>query len=159
VWVDGTPPPGSVKNADGYCVAWEATQRDEPFTDDRPGAVTFYFGGDQVRANRTSAKDLARSMYTIIPGDDDDDKYNGFNRATDWANDPFTRGAYINFKPGQLTTYGGYFWIENELSVAFRNLVFAGEHFSDLWYGFMNGGAETGRLAADYVVNRMNNSA
>jgi hypothetical protein len=36
-----------------------------------------------------------------------------------------------------LTTYGQYFWIEDELSVAFRNLVFAGEHFSDTWYGFM----------------------
>lgn len=54
-----------------------------------------------------------------------------------------------------MTTHGQYFWIEDEWSVAFRNLVFAGEHFSDLWYGFMNGAAETGRLAVDHVVNRM----
>jgi monoamine oxidase len=28
------------------------------------------------------------------------------------------------------------------------NLIFAGEHFSDEYYGYMNGGAQTGRLAA-----------
>ncbi|HEX6256145.1 MAG TPA: FAD-dependent oxidoreductase [Euzebyales bacterium] len=153
MWVDGSPLPGPDKNTNGYCVAWEATQREGP--DAPSGAVTFYFGGAQVQKNRTSVRDLARSLYTIIPGDADDDTHNGFSAATDWANEEFTRGAYINFKPGQLTTYGQYFWIENELSVAFRNLVFAGEHFSDLWYGFMNGGAETGRLAANYVANRL----
>ena len=31
-------------------------------------------------------------------------------------------------------------------------LVFAGEHLSDAWPGFMNGGAQTGRLAAQAVL-------
>jgi monoamine oxidase len=151
VWLDGSAMPGPDKNTRGYCVAWDGTQRQER----SDGAQTTYFGGDQV-ANRSRLKiaDLVKSVDNIIPGAAK--AYNGFHMETDWANDEFTRGAYINFKPGQLTTYGQYFWIENELSVAFRNLVFAGEHFSDLWYGFMNGGAETGRLAANYIYDRLN---
>lgn len=35
------------------------------------------------------------------------------------------------------------------------NLVFAGEQFSDEFYGFMNGAAQTGRLAAAVVLSRM----
>jgi monoamine oxidase len=34
------------------------------------------------------------------------------------------------------------------------NLVFAGEHLSDGFYGFMNVAAETGRLAATFVLRR-----
>jgi monoamine oxidase len=133
----------------GYSAAWDGTQRQD---DRKDGAITFYFGGAEV-AKRPSAADLVRRFDQIIEGSRP--KYTGFHLATDWANEPFTRGAYVNFPPGTLTTYGQYFWIEDELSVAFRNLVFAGEHFSDTWYGFMNGAAETGRLAADHVVNRM----
>jgi hypothetical protein len=33
--------------------------------------------------------------------------------------------------------------------------VFAGEHLSDAYYGYMNGAAETGRLAARVVLNRI----
>jgi monoamine oxidase len=31
------------------------------------------------------------------------------------------------------------------------NLVFAGEHLSDEFYGYMNGRAQTGRLAAEVI--------
>jgi monoamine oxidase len=133
----------------GYSAAWDGTQRQDDRND---GALTFFFGGAEVAA-RPGPDELVERFDQVIDGSKP--KYTGFNRATDWTNDPFSRGAYVNFPPGALTTYGGYFWIENELSVAFRNLVFAGEHFSDLWYGFMNGGAETGRLAANYVVDRL----
>jgi monoamine oxidase len=133
----------------GYSAAWDGTQRQN----DRPdGALTFYFGGDEVR-RRPGAPQLVRRFDDVIDGAAE--AYTGFSLATDWANERFTRGAYVNFGPGELTTYGGYFWIEGELSVAFRNLAFAGEHFSDLWYGFMNGAAETGRLAADYLAKRL----
>lgn len=136
----------------GYSAAWDATQRQER----RDGALTFYFGGDELR-RRPGAQQLVRRFDNVIDGALEG--YTGFSLATDWANEKFTRGAYVNFGPGELTTYGQYFWIENELSVAFRNLAFAGEHFSDLWYGFMNGAAETGRLAADHVARRLSPGA
>lgn len=140
----------SVWTDQGYSAAWDGTQRQD---DRKDGAITFFFGGAEV-ASRPGPDELVDRFDQVIEGSKP--KYTGFNLATDWTNDPFSRGAYVNFPPGALTTYGGYFWIEGELSVAFRNLVFAGEHFSDLWYGFMNGGAETGRLAAEYVANQMN---
>jgi monoamine oxidase len=129
----------------GYSAAWDGTQHQV----DRPdGALTFYFGGADLD-QRTPAGGLVTSFDRIIPGAAA--KYNQFNLATNWTNQQFTRGAYVNFRPGQLTGFGQYFWIEGFQSVAFRNLVFAGENFSDLWYGFMNGAAETGRLAAGLV--------
>ncbi|NJK55911.1 MAG: FAD-dependent oxidoreductase [Pleurocapsa sp. SU_5_0] len=39
--------------------------------------------------------------------------------------------------------------------VAFGNLIFAGEHFSDEFYGYMNGGAQTGRLAAQVITAKI----
>ena len=79
---------------------------------------------------------------------------------THWSQSRFARGAYANFKPGQLTQFGGLLWIESENAeerqeVHAGDLVFAGEHLSDAFYGFMNGAAETGRLAADFVVRRL----
>jgi monoamine oxidase len=35
------------------------------------------------------------------------------------------------------------------------NLAFAGEHLSDEFYGFINGAAQTGRLAAELVIRRI----
>ncbi|CAN5870533.1 NAD(P)/FAD-dependent oxidoreductase [soil metagenome] len=133
----------------GYSAAWDGTQRQDERTD---GALTFFFGGDEVD-NRPSARQLVNRFDRVVDGAQE--AYTGFSLKTNWARDPFTRGAYVNFRPGQLTTFGKFFWIEDESSVAFRNLVFAGEHFSDLWYGFMNGAAETGRLAAGYVAERI----
>jgi monoamine oxidase len=31
-------------------------------------------------------------------------------------------------------------------------IVLAGEHLSDAWPGYMNGGAQTGRLAAQAII-------
>ena len=66
----------------------------------------------------------------------------------------------INFKPGQLTRFGGFLWIESEdaeerQEVHAGNLVFAGGELSDAFQGFMNGAAQTGRLAADFVVRHI----
>ena len=33
---------------------------------------------------------------------------------TGWGKDPFTRGAYVNFAPGQLTRFGGLLWVEED---------------------------------------------
>jgi monoamine oxidase len=79
---------------------------------------------------------------------------------TRWGEDRYTRGGYTSFAPGQLTRYGGLLWIDSEdpeerQEVAAGRLIFAGEHLSDAYYGFMNGAAETGRLAAELVVRRL----
>lgn len=72
----------------------------------------------------------------------------------------YSQGAYVSFAPGQLTRWADFFWIEANnpkfrQDVAFGNLLFAGEHTSDEWYGFMNGGAQSGRLAATTVLEQL----
>jgi monoamine oxidase len=61
-----------------------------------------------------------------------------------WHQDPFARGAYTYFKPGQMTQL---------LPVAQRpegRIHFAGEHTS-AWHGWMNGALESGNRAATEI--------
>jgi monoamine oxidase len=76
---------------------------------------------------------------------------------TGWGTDPFSRGAYSSFRPGQLTKFGGLLWIEEDDGTVIQQavsgpIVLAGEHLSDSWPGFMNGAAQTGRLAAQTLI-------
>jgi monoamine oxidase len=142
----------------GFSVAWEDTQR-QP--DSQEAALTFFFGGDEVGAIQlgpasAQGRRMVEQLEQVIPGAQDaaNDRF----LRTRWAQNPFTRGSYTNFKPGQLTTFGGFLYIESEdpderQDVHVGNLVFAGEHLSDAFYGFMNGAAQTGRLAAQVVVD------
>jgi monoamine oxidase len=66
-----------------------------------------------------------------------------------WPTYPFTRASYACYKPGQWTT------IRGAEGAPVGNLFFAGEHCSLDYQGFMNGGAETGRLAAEAVLRRL----
>ncbi|THD36388.1 MAG: FAD-dependent oxidoreductase [Sphingomonas sp.] len=77
-------------------------------------------------------------------------------RRTNWHLDPFSKGAYVNFRPGQLTKFADLIWTETD-GIASQPLSagpvhFAGEHLSDAYPGYMNGGAQTGRLAAQAVI-------
>jgi monoamine oxidase len=66
-----------------------------------------------------------------------------------WPTYPFTQGSYACYKPGQWTGLRG---AEGR---PVGNLFFAGEHCSLEYQGFMNGGAETGRIAAEAVLRRL----
>lgn len=58
-----------------------------------------------------------------------------------WPSNPLARGSYSCFGPGQFTAFEDAF-------APVGRLVFAGEHMSEDYSGYMNGAAETGRLAA-----------
>jgi monoamine oxidase len=70
-----------------------------------------------------------------------------------------TLGGYVNFTPGQLTRFAPLLWVEERgraaPPLASGAIHFAGEHLSDAYPGYMNGAAQTGRLAADAVMARM----
>ncbi len=144
----------------GYAEVWDATQRQPERTD---GALTYYLGGREVAVlekggARSVGRTFVQRLEKLIPGVAAAST-DTFLR-TNWGKSRFSRGAYANFKPGQLTQFGGFQWIDAEdaterQEVHVWNLVFAGEHLSNAFYGFMNGAAETGRLAADFVVRRL----
>lgn len=71
---------------------------------------------------------------------------NGATERFHWPSFELAKGSYACYKPGQWTTIAG------AEGMAVGNLLFAGEHCSYDFQGFMNGGAETGKAAAEAAV-------
>jgi len=145
----------------GFSEVWDATQRQSSRTD---GALNFFLGGNQAQqlANINNVTKLGKQFVSrlnnFIPGASDAATEHFIK--TGWTKNPLSTGGYANYKPGQLSRFGSLFWIESDIpderqQVNAGNLIFAGEHLSDAYYGFMNGGAQTGRLAANLLLDRI----
>ena len=79
---------------------------------------------------------------------------------TAWGRDPYIEGAYSTYRPGQISTFADYFWDDGNPDAGaggpvFGRVAFAGEHLSGAFGGFMNGGAATGRLAAEAIAAKL----
>lgn len=114
------------------------------------GAYTFFIGGNESDALGMSSPEQKLSQYlqqleNVFPGISAE--YNGKVDKFHWPTHPFTKGSYACYKVGQWTTIGGA-----EIEPV-GNLFFAGEHCSVNFQGYMNGGAETGRIAAENIVS------
>jgi len=72
-------------------------------------------------------------------------KYLGKHVFVNWIDYPYAKGSYSCYKVGQWTSISG---LEIE---PIGNMFFAGEHCSEMFQGFMNGGAETGRRVAEEI--------
>ena len=123
-----------------------------------PAALCYFLGGRQVDAAASvETAELARrftiAARRVLPGLP---APNGRVRRTRWHEDPFTRGAYSRFAPGQLTRFASLFAVETAGEPARAPqagpLLFAGEHISDAFAGFMNGALQTGRIAAGALL-------
>ena len=68
-----------------------------------------------------------------------------------WQRDPYTRGAYALYRPGQ------WFTVRSELQKPYDKVLFAGEHLAD-WQGFMEGAVVTGEEAAKELIGRRGRS-
>ncbi len=77
------------------------------------------------------------------------EQFNGKKGVFNWANAPHARGSYACMTVGQMTAFGG------EEAKPAGNILFAGEHCSKTSQGYMNGGAETGRMAAEELIRRV----
>ncbi len=159
-WEAQTGPAGSAwavetKGPGVFSEFWDASSG-------QPGAagvLTWFFGGDQVDALMAGEVEpmLRRAEAAIapaVPG-----LAGRTMRRSAWGKDPFARGAYSTFAPGQLTRFAGHVWLEEEgvvtPPVPAGPILFAGEHLSDAFPGYMNGGAQTGRLAAEAVLTSL----
>jgi monoamine oxidase len=69
-----------------------------------------------------------------------------------WSSYPFVKASYTCPKPGQWNTAMLY------TSEPVGDVYFAGEHCSVDYQGFMNGAAETGRLAAEKITAKIKKS-
>jgi monoamine oxidase len=66
-------------------------------------------------------------------------------RAFRWALDPWSRGAFAVFHPGQMTS------MMPDVSRPERRIHFAGEHTSG-WMGWMEGALQSGERAAGEIL-------
>jgi monoamine oxidase len=72
--------------------------------------------------------------------------FNGRAWLDSWVDDPWVKGSYAGFLPGQYTKYWGY------LKTHEHGIHFAGEHTSTHSQGYLNGGVESGERAARQVL-------
>jgi monoamine oxidase len=115
------------------------------------GGITVFQGGSaglalgrQSPASQADA--FSKAVDAMFPGSQA--ARNGSAGAFHWPTYPWSLGSYACYKVGQWTTLAG------EEGQAAGNLFFAGEHCSRNYQGYMNGGAETGRLAAEAILSK-----
>ncbi|HEU4338812.1 MAG TPA: FAD-dependent oxidoreductase [Planctomycetota bacterium] len=113
------------------------------------GGLTVFQGGRRVAELGKGAHDA--QVARLIPGVEK--LYPGITAALSgrnsrfmWPTHPHALGGYACYKPGQWTTIAGA-----EIKPV-GQLLFAGEHCSRDFQGFMNGSAETGRRAAESIL-------
>jgi monoamine oxidase len=151
-WLGADPWPGAANGSSysdtGYQASWEVTRAQAGV----PGILVLYSGGSVTDAMRTTepfatatnakvrqdAQAGLAQLEPVFPGLE----WNG--RATQSLPhlSPFFRASYSFYKPGQYTAFAGY------EAVRQGGVLFAGEHTSIDFQGFMEGGAAEGARAA-----------
>ncbi|MGZ3767503.1 MAG: flavin monoamine oxidase family protein [Mucilaginibacter sp.] len=124
---------------------WDSSQMQS----DTDGSFTVFGGGnfsDKVfkGLDQNLTDEFLHDLNTIYPGMD-----KAFNKKTIkfcWISNPYSKAAYSSFKKGQWSTLAGW---EGE---PVEQIYFAGEHVSRDFQGYMNGGAQTGRMAAELLM-------
>jgi len=139
---------GQVFTDQPFQLGWDGSQL-QPGT---AGGYTFLTGGimSEQMIDKTvpeKVQEYVSQLEKIFPGAAEN--YNGINKIFYWPTHPHTLGSYACYKPGQWTTIGGA-----EIEPV-GNMLFAGEHCSSDFQGYMNGGAETGRRAAEELVKSL----
>ncbi len=113
------------------------------------GLITALLGGKIGAAAEAGAiARHARLIDAVFPGSLA--AYEDVGVVMNWNKMPFNRGSYTCMGPGQ---YSRFFGAAGEPELG-GQLLFAGEHASEEFTGFMNGAYETGIKAAEAVVAR-----
>ena len=137
------PSNGSVFTDLGFQCTWETSRGQKG----RSGILTNFLGG--IPARRLSDQDYARfksDLNRVFPGIDR--KFDDKRAVMNWPKHPFVRASYTCPLVGQFTTLLGAA-ATPELG---GRLIFAGEHTSPDFSGFMNGAVESGNRAAREIL-------
>lgn len=129
-----------------FGTAWEATDS-IPGGTDSPGVLTQFVTGDAARRgaaldDRARISSLQQQLDVVFPEGADDKS--GVATTMAWANEPYTRGGYAVYAPGQMTR----FW--PLLRQPHGSIWFAGEHTETL-AGYMESAARSGRRVASEI--------
>ncbi len=124
----------------GPGLTWLGTQQMLP-----EGNLMVGFGPGPSVIDVHSVEDVQRNVSAFVPGAEvlqiD---------AHDWSADPFALGAWVAWRPGQLTRWG------TALRAPEGRIAFAGSDIATKWAGWMEGalssGIEAGRYVADLLT-------
>jgi monoamine oxidase len=129
----------------GYQNTWEVTRAQSG----TPGILVDYTGG-RIGASFGSgtlafrAQQFLAQLEPVLPGISP--LWNQRATLDFWTAYPWTKGSYSYWKVGQYTKFSG---IESRRS---GNCHFCGEHTSQDFQGYLNGGVETGARAAGEIL-------
>lgn len=139
---------GNIFSDEAFQLAWDNSrlQRGEA------GGVTCYSGGnacDALRAGQPAdhAGPMLAALEKPFPGITA--QFNERVARFHWPTHPFTKASYACYLPGQWTSIAGA-----EIRPV-GQLYFAGEHCSLDYQGFMNGAAQTGKEAAENLIQAL----
>lgn len=115
------------------------------------GLLTCLAGGSASRALRATAETGADPLLSHLcwlrsPGHHRSDRRSLQLHWTTWEDDPWAGGGYAFLDPGFDPAWRAL------LSRRAGRIVFAGEHTSERWQGYMNGAVESGLRAAREVL-------
>jgi monoamine oxidase len=135
-----------------FQLCWDNAQLQEG----EKGGLTLYSGGGAGVA--MGGGTAASQALLMLPGVNEVfpgalNEFNGAASRFHWPTHSLSKGSYACYMPGQWTSIGG---VEGE---PVDELYFAGEHCSIDFQGYMNGGAETGRLAAEMLLAKARGKA
>jgi monoamine oxidase len=147
---------GSFSSDEPHYVTWDSTYGQ---TNPAPATpvLTVYNGGREGASYPTEVAHAPASPRVVaevlanlergVPGVAD--AWNGLAFLDSWVDDPWVRGSYAGFGPGQYTDFWGF------LGLREGPVHFAGEHTSTFSQGYLNGGVESGERAAREVMNAL----
>jgi monoamine oxidase len=122
---------------------WHATSHVE----DHHGVLTVYTGGEPgarlaALTDEERIRTAVAEIEKIFPGSSE---LIECTATVAWPNEPYTRGSYAAFAPGEVTAH----W--KTLFEPAGRLFFAGEHATSV-QGFMEGAVESGQRAAKNIL-------
>ena len=148
---------GNTYSDTGYMNTWEVTRAQPGAT----GILVDYTGGPASIAMRTTlaygdasnakvlqdANTFLGRLEHVLPGISA--RWNGRASSSLPHLDPNLKLSYSHWKTGQYQLIAGYEGVRQ------ANCLFAGEHTSVDFQGFMEGGASSGQIAANVIANEL----
>jgi monoamine oxidase len=148
---------GTTYSDTGYQNTWDVSRAQDGTT----GILVDYTGGGVPLATFSGnpndpkvvaayAKTFLSQLEPVFPGITS--RWNGRATLDVPLNDPFLRGSYSYWKVGQYTQFSGYEKARQPDPTSGK-CHFAGEHTSQDFQGFMEGGAAEGARAANEILS------
>ncbi|MFN8282263.1 MAG: NAD(P)/FAD-dependent oxidoreductase [Chitinophagales bacterium] len=112
------------------------------------GGYTVFLGGAEgTNMNKDQYDKYLSALDKAYPGAKA--AHNGKKAIMHWPTQPFVKGSYACFKKGDIIN------VMPHIATPVDNMYFAGEHCSVDFQGFMEGGAETGKKAAEEILKKI----